>query len=207
MAWHTVTCKCKENKQGGGGTDTFVDGINITHKGVSDGDQYTVQLSRNDGETLTSAFTVSGRDDTDTRVGGYGTAVHATEHTTQLWFEEILYKNGGKVDGQTPRKINFDLPQTKIKEVNKVGGSVTITQHTVIGTEEKYTEAFTFDVGGGGGATLDFAVAPNVHTTDGTDLPTRLYGKARAAMLAAPDGWALVTMNGKQYAIPAYEVK
>lgn len=206
MAWHTVTCKCKENKQGGGGTDTFVDGINITHKGVSDGDQYTVQLSRNDGETLTSAFTVSGRDDTDTRVGGYGTAVHATEHTTQLWFEEILYKNGGKVGGQKPRKINFDLPQTKIKGINNVGGSVTITQHTVIGTEEKYTEAFTFDVGGSG-ATLDFAAAPNVHTTDGTDLPTRLYGKARAAMLAAPDGWALVTMNGKQYAIPAYEVK
>ena len=206
MAWHTVTCKCKENKQGGGGTDTFVDGINITHKSVSDGDQYTVQLSRNDGETLTSAFTVSGRDDTDTRVGGYSTAVHGTEYTTQLWFEEILYKNGGKVGGQKPRKINFDLPQTKIKEVNKVGGSVTITQHTVIGTEEKYTEAFTFDVGGSG-ATLDFAAAPNVHTTDGTDLPTRLYGKARAAMLAAPDGWALVTMNGKQYAIPAYEVK
>lgn len=205
MAWHTVTCKCKENKQGGGGTDTFVDRLNITHKGVSDGDQYTVQLSRNDGEILTSAFTVPGRDDTDTRVGGYGTAVHATEHTTQLWFEEILYKNGVKVDGQTPRKINFDLPQTKIKGINKVGGSVTITQHTVIGTEEKYTEAFTFDVGGG--ATLDFAAAPNVHTTDGIDLPTRLYGKARAAMLAAPDGWALVTMNGKQYAIPAYEVK
>ena len=206
MAWHTVTCKCKENKQGGGGTDTFVDGINITHKGVDDGTQYTVQLSRNDGETLTGAFTVSGRDDTDTRVGGYGTAVHATEHTTQLWFEEILYKNGVKVDRQTPHKINFDLPQTKIKGINKVGGSVTITQHTVIGTEEKYTEAFTFDVGGSG-ATLDFAAAPNVHTTDGTDLPTRLYGKARAAMLAAPDGWALVTMNGKKYAIPAYEVK
>lgn len=207
MAWHTVECKCKENKQGGGGTDTFVDGINITHKSVDDGTQYTVQLSRNDNQTLSTAFTVPGGNDTDTRVGGYGTAVHATEHTTQLWFEEILYKNGGKVDGQTPRKINFDLPQTKIKGINKVGGSVTITQHTVIGTEEKYTEEFTFDVGGGGGATLDFAAAPNVHTTDGTDLPTRLYGKARAAMLAAPDGWALVTMNGKQYAIPAYEVK
>ena len=206
MAWHTVECKCKENKQGGGGTDTFVDGINITHKSVDDGTQYTVQLSRNDNQTLSAVFMVPGGNDTDTRVGGYGTAVHATEHTTQLWFEETLYKNGEKVDGQTPRKINFDLPQTKIKEVNKVGGSVTITQHTVIGTVEKYKEEFTFDVGGSG-ATLDFAAAPNVHTTDGTDLPTKLYGKARAAMLAAPDGWALVTMNGKKYAIPAYEVK
>lgn len=202
MAWHTVECKCKENKQGGGGTDTFVDGINITSQDMNDGNRYTVQLSRNDGQTLSGAFTVRGGADTDTRVGSYGTAVHATEHTAQLWFEEIRYKNG--VAGQT-RKIDFELPQTKIKEVNKVGGSVTITQHTVIGTEEKYTEAFTFDVGGG--ATLDFAAAPNVHTTDGTDLPTRLYGRARAAMLAAPDGWALVTMNGKQYAIPAYEVK
>lgn len=207
MAWHTVTCKCKENKQGGGGTDTFVDGINITHKGVSDGDQYTVQLSRNDGETLTSAFTVSGRDDTDTRVGGYGTAVHGTEYTTQLWFEEIRYKNGEKIAEQTPRKIEFDLPQTKIKSVKKNGNTVTITQHTVIGTEEKYKETFDFESGGGGGATPDFAAAPDIHTTDGTDLPTRLYGRARAAMLAAPDGWALVTMNGKQYAIPAYEVK
>ena len=80
MAWHTVTCKCKENKQGGGSTDTFVDGINIIHKGVSDGDQYTVQLSRNDNQTLSTAFTVPGGNDTDTRVGGYGTAVHATEH-------------------------------------------------------------------------------------------------------------------------------
>ena len=207
MAWHTVECKCKENKQGGGGTDTFVDGINITHKGVDDGTQYTVQLSRNDNQTLSTAFTVPGGNDTDTRVGGYGTAVHATEHTTQLWFEEILYKNGVKVDRQTPRKINFDLPQTKIKSVKKSGNTVTITQHTVIGTEEKYKETFDFEAGGGGGATLDFAAAPDVHTTDGTDLPTRLYGKARAAMLAAPDGWALVTMNGKQYAIPAYEVK
>ena len=205
MAWHTVECKCKENKQGGGGTDTFVDGMNITHKSVDDGTQYTVQLSRNDNQTLSTAFPVPGGNDTDTRVGGYGTAVHATEHTTQLWFEETQYKNGVEVAGQKPRKINFDLPQTKIKGINEVGGSVTITQHTVIGTEEKYTEEFTFGVGGG--ATLDFAAAPNVHTTDGTDLPTRLYGKARAAMLAAPDGWALVTMNGKQYAIPAYEVK
>ena len=204
MAWHTVECKCKENKQGSGGTDTFVDGINITHKSVDDGTQYTVQLSRNDNQTLSTAFTVPGGNDTDTRVGGYGTAVHATEHTTQLWFEEIRYTNG--VAGQA-RRIDFELPQTKIKSVQKSGNTVTITQHTVIGTEEKYKETFNFEAGGGGGATLDFAAAPNVHTTDGTDLPTRLYGKTRAAMLAAPDGWALVTMNGKQYAIPAYEVK
>ena len=137
MAWHTVECKCKENKQGGGGTDTFVDGINITHKGVDDGTQYTVQLSRNDNQTLSAAFTVPGGNDTDTRVGGYGTAVHATEHTTQLWFEEILYKNGGKVDGQKPRKISFELPLTKSKEVNKVGRRVTINQQTVSGTGEK----------------------------------------------------------------------
>lgn len=204
MAWHTVECKCKENKQGGGGTDTFVDGINITHKSVNDGTQYTVQLARNDGQTLSGAFTVRGGDDTDTRVGSYGTAVHATEHTAQLWFEEIRYKNG--VAGQT-RKIDFELPQTKIKMIEKDGSTVTVTQHTVIGTQEKYKETFSFEVGGGGGASLDFAAAPNVHTTEGTDLPTRLYGKARAALLAAPDGWALVTMNGKQYALPAYEVK
>lgn len=206
MAWHTVECKCKENKQGGGGTDTFVNGLDISHKDVNDDTQYTVQLSRNDGQTLSGAFTVAGRNDTDTRVGGYGTAVHATEHTTQLWFEETLYKNGVEVAGQKPRKIEFDLPQTKIKGIKEADGSVTITQHTVIGTVEKYKEEFTFSVGGSG-AKLDFAAAPNIHTTDGTDLPTRLYGKARAAMLAAPDGWALVTMNGKQYAIPAYEVK
>ena len=204
MAWHTV--ECKENKQGGSGTDTFVNGLDISHKDVDDDTQYTVQLSRNDGQTLSGAFTVAGRNDTDTRVGGYGTAVHATEHTTQLWFEETQYKNGVEVAGQKPRKIEFDLPQTKIKGIKEADGRVTITQHTVIGTVEKYKEEFTFGVGGGG-AKLDFAAAPNVHTTDDIDLPTKLYGKARAAMLAAPDGWALVTMNGKQYAIPAYEVK
>ena len=180
--------------------------LDISHKDVDDDTQYTVQLSRNDGQTLSGAFAVAGRNDTDTRVGGYGTAVHATEHTTQLWFEETQYKNGVEVAGQKPRKIEFDLPQTKIKGIEEADGRVTITQHTVIGTVEKYKEEFTFGVGGSG-AKLDFAAAPNVHTTDDTDLPTKLYGKARAAMLAAPDGWALVTMNGKQYAIPAYEVK
>ena len=203
MAWHTVQCKCKDNKQGGGGKDTFVDGINISHKSVADGTQYTVQLSRNDNQTLSGAFTVRGGDDTDSRVGGYGTAVHATEHTAQLWFEEVRYTNG--VAGQA-RRIDFELPQTKIKKIEKAGNTVTVTQHTVIGTQEKYKETFSFE-DSGGGASLDFAAAPDVHTTEGTDLPTRLYGKARSATLAAPDGWALVTMNGKQYALPAYEVK